>query len=117
MASGVKRVSFFRPPVDVIEEPSEFRIIADVPGASAESVEIAFEQGTLVLTARVPPRGHEKGTTIAEEYGVGDYRRVFKVSDAIDAARAAAEFRDGVLTIRLPKTQSAQRRTIAVQGN
>jgi HSP20 family protein len=112
---GVKRVSYFRPTVDVIEDPAEFRIIADVPGVAAENIEIEFERGALVLTARILPRTASKPAPIVEEYGVGDFRRVFKLSETIDPERVVAEYTEGVLTIRLPKTETARRRKIDVK--
>lgn len=112
---GVKRVSYFRPLVDVIEEPAEFRIIADLPGVSPENIEIEFEKGALILTARIVPRKVEKYAPIVEEYGVGDFRRVFKLSEAIDPEKVVAEYTEGVLSIRLPKTETARRRKIDVK--
>lgn len=115
---GVKSVSTFRPPVDVIEEPTEFRIVADVPGASPQDIEIEYEAGTLTMTARVTPRTiGENVQPLVQEYGVGDYRRTFRISDAVDPAAATADYTEGVLTVRLPKTEQARRRKIDVKIN
>lgn len=114
---GIKRISHFRPAVDVIEDTAEFRIIADVPGASPESIEIEFQEGSLVLTARVAPRRAEKLAPIINEYDVGDFRRVFKLSQAIAPDKIAAQYSEGVLTIRLPKTETARRHKIDVKVN
>lgn len=113
----VKRVSFFRPAVDVIEEATEFRITADVPGASAEGVALEFENGELTLTVRIPPRTRPNAAGILTEYEVGDFRRIFRVGETIDTAKASAELRDGVLSVRLPKSEAAQRRRIPVNAS
>lgn len=112
--AALKRVSFFRPAVDVIEEPAAFRITADVPGATPEGVALEFENGELTLTVRIPPRVRANAAGILREYDVGDFRRIFRVGETIDTAKASAELRDGVLSVRLPKSEAAQRRRIPV---
>lgn len=114
-----KSVSCFRPAVDVIEDAAEFRIVADVPGAASDALEIEFERGVLTLTARVAPRfvGQPGPRPIMQEYGVGDWRRHFRIGEGVDPDAARADYRDGVLTIRLPKTGAARRRSIAVNTN
>jgi HSP20 family protein len=53
---------------------------------------------------------------LLREYGIGDYRRTFRVSEQIDASRISAQYRHGVLTLRLPKAERARPRKIKVEG-
>jgi len=106
----------FRPEVDIYETADEFVILANVPGASAETLDLTVEHGTLLLRAPVSPRWPEGATCLAAEYGVGNFERSFRLGEDIDSSRIGAELRDGVLTLRLPKGEQAKPRRIAVQA-
>ncbi|MFQ5490483.1 MAG: Hsp20/alpha crystallin family protein [Phycisphaerae bacterium] len=106
----------FRPNVDIVERPGELTVLADMPGTRAEDVDIQFEGGVLTIHAKVPRRQAEDTAYVLKEYGVGDFHRTFQVSEAIDSERIGAEYSDGVLTLHLPKTESARLRKIAVKA-
>ena len=106
----------YRPEVDILELADELLVHADMPGAKGEDIDIQFEDGSLTIHARVVPRSIESSTTLLHEYGVGDFYRTFRVSEQIDASRIAAQFREGVLTLHLPKAEMAKPRKIHVQG-
>ena len=106
----------FSPAVDIVETPEAFVLTADIPGADADHVDIAYERGKLTLLARVAERRPENARYIAREFGVGDFRRTFQIGEGIDASRIDAEFAHGVLTLRLPKTETARTRKIAVKA-
>lgn len=103
----------FLPNVDIFETPQEIQLLADIPGAKGEEIDIDFDKGALTIHARVEPRQPEGGFLL-REYGVGDFNRTFQVSEKIDASRITAEYRDGVLTLHLPKVEAAQARKITV---
>ncbi|MFQ5429298.1 MAG: Hsp20/alpha crystallin family protein [Phycisphaerae bacterium] len=103
----------YRPNVDIVEKADELMLIADVPGARAEDIDVQFEGGTLKIQARVPER--EQGREyLIQEYGVGEFHRTFDVSEQIDAERITAEVKQGVLTLHLPKAEAAKPRKIEV---
>lgn len=106
----------YSPPVDIIETPEELLLVADVPGATAENIDIRFEQGELTLSAQVTPRQSETNRFLLREYGVGDYLRVFSIGESIDPAQIQAEAQNGVLVIHLPKVENAKPRKIEVKG-
>jgi len=105
---------YFRPNVDILEKSEELVVLADVPGATGENIDIDFEDGMLSIHARVEPRRAASGDYLVREYGVGDYYRTFHVSEVIDAEKISAECADGVLTLHLPKAAAAKPRKIAV---
>lgn len=111
---GVPR---YRPSVDILEISDELRVVADMPGAKADEIDIKFEKGVLTIHAKIEPRQAEGTNYLAREYGVGDFYRAFDVSENIDAERISAEYVDGVLTLHLPKTEKAKTRKIEVRGN
>ena len=110
---GTRSGRFFRPNVDILEKTDELLIQADIPGASAESVDVDFEDGLLTISAQVPERDVNR-EYLMREYEIGDYRRTFRVSEAIDASQITAEYKEGVLTLRLPKSSNVKARKISV---
>jgi len=106
----------YRPNVDILERGDELLVVADVPGARSDSIDVHFEDGTLKIHAAVEPREGDDQACLLREYGVGDFRRSFQVSEAVDASKISAEYADGVLTLRLPKAEALKPRKIAVQA-
>jgi HSP20 family protein len=106
---------YFRPNVDIVERADELTVLADVPGATPEGIDIHFEDGTLSIHSKVPPRNRDVDFLV-REYGVGDFYREFRVNESIDASKITAELADGVLTLRLPKVEAAKPRKITVKA-
>jgi HSP20 family protein len=104
----------YRPDVDILEEKDELLVLANMPGAKSDTIHVNFEDGMLEIHADVPPRQKDGQTRLLQEYGVGDYYRSFQVSETIDASKISAQYADGVLTLRLPKTEAIKPRKIAV---
>ena len=106
----------YRPNVDIIEKSDELLLLADIPGAAPEDIDISFERGVLSVDARVNRRAeNRRGTYDVHEYGVGDYARSFQVGEGINADAIHAEFGNGVLTLHLPKTEDVMPKRISVK--
>lgn len=108
--------AIFRPNVDIVETAEELLLLADIPGAKSEDIDIDFENGTLTLRAKVASRQHESTQFLHREHLVGDYRRTFQVHESIDPAKIRADYEAGVLTVHLPKHEAARPRKIAVNA-
>ncbi len=106
----------YAPTVDILDMPEELLLLADVPGARPEDIEINYERGQLTLVARVRPRQDERTQYLLREYGVGDFTRAFQVGEGIDANRIQAEVSNGVLRLHLPKAEAARSRKIKVRS-
>lgn len=104
------------PVVDILERPDELLLLADVPGARADGIDIDYDRGTLTIAARVTPRQAPAQTFMLQEYGVGDFVRTFQVGEGIDASKIEAELNGGVLRLHLPKAEAAKTHKIAVKG-
>jgi HSP20 family molecular chaperone IbpA len=105
------------PPVDVIEDASGITLYADMPGVPRDKLNLRVEGDQLdiegELTIPVP-------TDIAVTYAEMNrtlYRRTFTLSKELDAEKIAAEFNNGVLTLRIPKAAHAQPRRISIQAS
>lgn len=107
----------YQPNVDIYEKGDELVLLADVPGATADSIDINYENGVLTLQGRVAPRQAPETAYMLREYGVGDFERSFRIGESIDASKIHAEVRAGVLTLHLPKVSAAKARKIEVKAH
>jgi len=105
----------YRPNVDICDVGEAVVILADLPGASADGIDVRFEDGVLSLHAAVPPR-EWAGKPLRQEYGIGDYRRSFQLGEGFDASLITADYAAGVLTLRVPRLAAVRPRTIAVRA-
>jgi len=108
--------AYFTPRVDIVETDNELTLFADLPGVRPEDVDLRYEQGELTLHGRCQPRQAERGALL-QEYEVGDFYRAFQIHESIDASKIGAEFKNGVLTVHLPKMEQAKPRQIQVRGS
>ena len=104
----------YQPLVDIVETPDAFVFKADVPGAARDGIELTCDDGVLTIEARVPPRQPGDLAYVRREYGIGDFRRVFAISTAIQAEKIVAEYRNGELTITVPKAATATTRKVSI---
>jgi len=105
-------------PVDILEGADALTLLVDLPGAKADSIDVNYELGTLSIHATVEPRQDEQTTRyLMREYGVGDFDRSFQVGEGIDAANIRADYKDGVLTVHLPKAEEVKPRKITVSAS
>ncbi len=104
------------PPIDIHEAPDGLKLEADLPGANEQSLQIQLEDNVLSLYAKVDSPAPEGARLLHEEYRLGDYRRSFILSDEVDRERIAAELKNGVLTLFLPKAERARTRRIEIRS-
>lgn len=92
------------PAVDLIDSDNEVVLVADIPGVPEGAVDLTIEKNVLTLSA-VPADGVIAGKKLAySEYGVGEYKRSFALSEEVDKENISATLKDGVLRVRLPKS-------------
>jgi len=104
----------FVPRIDVAEEPERYVLRADMPGCDPAAIDVQYDNGSLTIRGRVPERWGS-ARPAHREYGVGDFFRRFNVTESIDVEKIGAEYADGVLTLSLPKVESAKPRSIKVK--
>jgi HSP20 family protein len=104
----------FQPNVDVCDRGAEVVLVADIPGARTDGIDVTFEDGVLAVQAAVPPR-ELPGRSLRQEYGIGNYRRSFRLGDGFDASLITADYRKGVLTIRVPRLAAVRPRKVEVR--
>ncbi|MDY3556312.1 Hsp20/alpha crystallin family protein [Gemmata sp. JC717] len=106
-AAEASRAATVSPRVDILETEHEFLVLADVPGLNPDDVDIRFEHGEMMIHGRRQAPRDAAPTA---------YSRSFAVADTIAADKISAELKDGVLTVKLPKTEAIKPKRIAVRG-
>lgn len=104
------------PAVDIFEDPDGLTVVADVPGATNDGVEIDLDDKTLTISVEVIDDCGEQENEVIREWTPGRYYRQFTISDRIDRERIEATLNDGVLRLRLPKIEQARPRRITVSS-
>jgi HSP20 family protein len=103
------------PPVDVIERADGITLYADLPGVPKDKLNIRVEADTLSIEGEISlPTTAAMEATHAEVH-TPRYRRAFTLSNELDTDKVQAEFRNGVLKLRIPKAEHAKPRKIEVQ--
>jgi HSP20 family protein len=109
-------VSQWVPLVDIVESEKEYLIQAELPQLKREEVKVTVERGMLSISGeRKFEKKEEKTRVHRVERSYGSFVRTFTVPEDADATKVTAEFRDGLLSVRLPKSENAQPRQIDVQ--
>ena len=104
----------YMPNVDISETKDSLVILADLPGADEKGVNVTLENDVLSIEARIAS-GDMNGHKLAyREYGIGDYRRAFTISEGIDGSKIEAKMKNGVLHIILPKAEAAIPKSIPI---
>ena len=104
------------PSVEVSDTEREVRITAEVPGMSEKDVELLMEDGVLTLRGEKKSETEDKDRGYSERY-YGRFERRIALPSNVDEQNAKAEFRDGVLSVTLPKSAEAERgRRIPING-
>ena len=105
----------YAPQTDITESDDAFVFCAEMPGVKPGNVEATFADGVLTLRGRVEPRQAPGQRYALQEYGVADFRRSFSIDAPVAPDKITAVLRDGLLTVTVPKAESARRRKIAVR--
>lgn len=108
-----KAGAVFTPAVDIFENQDEIILVADMPGVGKDGADIHLEENQLRIRGTVSTE--VPGTLLISEYPSGDFVRTFTLSDAIDQSKIEAGMKDGVLRVRLPKSEATKPRKIAVK--
>lgn len=105
------------PPIDIFETAEGLVLRADLPGVSAETLEVQVQDNKLTLLGRVMPQAPPGSALIHQEYHVGDFVRSFILSDDIDHERITARISNGVLDLLLPRVPKTEPRKIQVRAD
>jgi HSP20 family protein len=104
------------PAMDVQETDQEYLVKADLPEVKKEDVKVDVQEGVLTIEGERKQEKEEKNKKFHRiERSYGKFVRRLAMPGDVDAAKAAAEFKDGVLQVHLPKSPTSKPRTIDVK--
>jgi HSP20 family protein len=106
------------PAVDVVEKDKEYEITAELPGLDENNVEVKYADGFLTIRGEKREEKEEKKKDYyLSERRFGTFQRSFQVPESVDPDKIVASFKNGVLTLSLPKSQEAhkQEKKIAIK--
>jgi HSP20 family protein len=103
------------PSVDILETEDALTVRADLPGVKIEDIDIRVENQTLTISGS---RKFEKDETVKGyhriERSYGEFVRSFAVPSTLDTDKVAADYKNGVLTVTMPRKESARPRQVKV---
>jgi HSP20 family protein len=102
-------------PLDVLSTDEALIVTANVPGLNPEDVDITIEGDTLTIRGELKQTLMDKGNWVMQERYHGPFRRVLTLNVPIQSDKAEAAFKDGVLTLTLPKADKVRPRVIKVR--
>jgi len=104
----------FVPPADIFEGENDLTVVLEMPGVEKANVDIRVEDGVLNVQGRLDLTKYQGLQPLYTEYNIGHYSRSFRFSNRVDHNKIGAEMKDGVLSLKLPKSEEAKARTIQV---
>ena len=114
-ATGGGTLRRWMPAMDLVETDDQFVLRADLPGLSEDDVAIEFDDGTLTVSGE---RKHEfegeSGKTFRSERYFGKFQRSVTLPAMVDSSKISASYKDGILSVTLPKAEEAKPKQIAV---
>ena len=109
-------VADWMPTVDISESDAEYLIKAELPEVKKEDVKVTVEEGVLTLQGERRQEKEEKGKKYHRvERSYGSFVRSFTLPESVDEANVKAEYKDGVLSLHLPKTEKVKPKAIDVK--
>jgi HSP20 family protein len=109
MRGGGSDLDIDLPRIDVRENDREIDIDAELPGMSEKDVEVSVSDGALVIRGeKSDDREEEREGYVVHERSFGHVERVVPLPDGVDVEHAKATFKNGLLSIAIPKTAEAQ---------
>jgi HSP20 family protein len=108
--------SAWHPACDVFEDANTVKIVAELPGVKSEDVKLSLENNLLTIRGEKKQESEQR-TDRAHRYerSYGSFERAFMLPNTVDGDKIWAEYRNGVLTVTLPKAERARPREIPVR--
>ena len=103
------------PPLDVSETENEMVVRVEIPGMNEKDIDISLSHGLLTVSGEKTVEKVEDETCHCMESCYGKFSRTVKLPFEVEADKVDATFKDGVLRIRLPKSESAKPKKIEIK--
>jgi HSP20 family protein len=115
LARGTNVLSGWTPALDVYEDKDNLYVKVELPGMKREDIEVALHDGTLSISGERKSEGKfEDGDVHRAERFFGRFQRTVGLNAPVASEKVKAQYKDGILTITLPKTEEAKPKVIDV---
>ena len=104
---------YITPAVDIIETEAGLILVADIPGATKETLDVNVEKGILTVSALVSLS--MPGRPLYTEFELAHYYRQFSIPETLDHEKAKAELKNGLLNLTIPVAEAAKPRRIEIK--
>lgn len=105
-----------QPATELVECDGEYRVTAELPGMTADDIDIKLSDGTITIRGeKSEEKKEEKEDYLVSERRYGQFQRTLSLPSGVDADAVSADFANGVLTVTLPKTPEAKQKERKVE--
>lgn len=109
-------VAEWSPLVDITEDEKEYAIKAELPEVKKEDIKLTIQDNVMCISGERKSEKEEKGKKYHRiERSYGSFMRSFTLPEGADGSKVSADYKDGVLNVRLPKSEKAKEKSIEVK--
>ena len=109
--------TWLAPQVDLAETDKSIELHIDLPGMEAKDIDLQIDNNVLTISGERKEQKEEKGKTFHRiERRSGRFSRSFTLPTTVSEDKVAAEYKDGVLTVTLPKSEAVQAKKISIKS-
>jgi HSP20 family protein len=114
---GTTQMMQWAPQVNLSETDQSYEVSVDLPGVKLEDIDVELKHGELWICGTRSEESEDKGKTwhCVERFH-GDFRRVIRLGDDVDAENVNADYKEGVLHVTVPKSENAQTKKITIKS-
>lgn len=112
---AANRSSAWNPACNTYEDEQGFWVQMALPGLDRKDIDIVFDDGALTIKGQGKEDDTSNRTYFAREIGSGDFSRSFRLPSNVDPGKVSASYKEGLLTIEIPKREDAKPRRIVVE--
>ncbi len=103
------------PAVDIVESDSEYLMYFDIPGVEKDDIQLKVEKGVLTLTAECTKLPGAEFECIRNEMVFSGFKRSFELGESVNGEGIIADYRNGTLTLTLPKREEQKTKQIKIR--
>jgi HSP20 family protein len=103
-------------PMDAYREDGTFVVHLDLPGVSADSIDLTVEQNVLTVHAERKPPVADAAERVVDERSYGVFSRQLFLGETLDSDQLTADYDAGVLTLKIPIAEKAKPRKVEISG-
>lgn len=114
LAGLTQAFNSWSPAVDLYEDKDNLVVKAELPGMKKEEIDVSLHEGALTISGERKIEREEKGETYRSERFFGRFQRSVMLPSAVEESKVSASYKEGILTITLPKSEEAKPKQIEV---